>query len=367
MKKSKRVRWAVIGLGHFAQKAILPGFESAKNAELVALVSDDQEKLRKLGKKYDVEHRGSYDELEAVLREADVDAVYLALPNTLHRPFVERCARAGVDILCEKPMAVTVEDCEAMIRTCQDNQVRLMIAYRLHFEEANLRAIELARSGKLGELRSFNSTFSFQVTPGNIRTREETGGGPLHDIGVYCVNAARYLFGDEPIEVSAVAASREDERFQEIDEQVSVIMRFPRERLATFTVSFGSADAGWYELTGTDGRLCVDPAYEYVGGRELYLQRGDKEKVKRFKGGDQIAAEISYFSDCVRDGVEPEPSGTEGLADIRVIEAIQRSLDTGAPVTLGGFEKRRRPGPEQIIKKPAHGNPQTVHVQPPTQ
>lgn len=344
MKKSKRVRWAVIGLGRFAQKAILPGFESAKHAELVALVSSDTDKLRKLGKKHRVDHRASYDELEAVLSEAEVDAVFLAVPNSLHRPFVERCARAGVDVLCEKPMAVSVEDCEAMIRACQDNQVRLMIGYRPHFEDANRKAFDLARSGKLGELRSFHSTFSFQVSPG-IRTREELGGGPLHDIGVYCINTARTLFADEPIEVSALAASREDERFHAVDEQVAVILRFPRERLATFDVSFGSSYAGWYELIGTDGRLRVDPAYSYRGARVLTVERGEKVKAKRYKATDQLAAEIDYFSDCVRDGVEPEPSGTEGLADVRVIEAIQRSLDTGAPVTLGGFEKRRPNAP----------------------
>jgi glucose-fructose oxidoreductase len=344
MKKSKRVRWAAIGLGRFAQKAILPGFESAKNAELVALISNDTEKLRKLGKKYRVAHHASYDELEAVLSEADVDAVFLAVPNSLHRPFVERCARAGVDVLCEKPMAVSVDDCEAMIRACQDNQVRLMIGYRLQFEEANRKAIEVTRSGKLGELRSFHSTFSFQVSPG-IRTHEETGGGPLHDIGVYCINSARTLFSDEPIEVSALAASREEERFHEVDEQVAVILRFPRERLATFQVSFGSSYAGWYELIGTDGRLRIDPAFSYRGARVLTVERGDKVRSKRYKATDQLAAEIVYFSDCIRDGVEPEPSGTEGLADVRVVEAIQRSLDTGAPVTLGGFEKRRQNAP----------------------
>ncbi|MDB4996196.1 MAG: Gfo/Idh/MocA family oxidoreductase, partial [Myxococcaceae bacterium] len=196
----RRVRYAVVGLGNIAQVAVLPAFAHAKeNSELVGLVSSDAEKLSVLAKRHDVEHTGSYDDLERVLAEAKVDAVYVTVPNALHRTMTERAARAGVHVLCEKPMAVTEEDCDAMIDVTREHRVKLMIAYRLHFDPANLRAIERVRAGKIGDPRIFSSVFCHQVRENDIRTHAELGGGALFDLGIYCLNAARYIFQDEPI------------------------------------------------------------------------------------------------------------------------------------------------------------------------
>jgi predicted dehydrogenase len=363
---AKKIRYAVVGLGHFAQVAILPAFERTRRAELVALFSDDPDKLKKLKRKYKVEHALGYDAYDELLASGAVDAVYIALPNSLHREYTERAATAGVHVLCEKPMAPTVADCEAMIAACEASSVKLMIAYRLHFERANLSAVELAQGGKLGDLRYFSSTFSYQVQEGNIRTRKDVAGGPLLDIGVYCINAARYLFRDEPIEVTAFGASANDPRFREVDEQVSAILRFPRERLAQFTVSFGAADASAYEIVGTEGSLRMDPAYEYVGELQYSLKVKGKAGKKTFGKRDQIAPEIDAFSECILEDRVPEPSGVEGLADVRVVEAIQRSAQIGSAVALGGFEKRRRPTLEQEERRPAHDEPPTVNVEAPT-
>src|SRR6202521_3289513 len=191
----RRVRYAVVGLGHIAQVAVLPAFRNAANSELFALVSGDSNKLEKVGKKYALEHLYSYEDYSRAL--SNVDAVYLALPNHLHREYAVRAAAAGVHVLCEKPMAVTSQDCQAMIRAADLNRVKLMIAYRLHFEAGNLHAIQVAKSGKLGDLRIFTSEFCQQVAGDNVRVGEHVtrGGGPLYDMGVYCINAARYLFG----------------------------------------------------------------------------------------------------------------------------------------------------------------------------
>src|SRR6266702_4505292 len=227
-RSSSKVRYAVVGLGHIAQVAVLPAFKNSSNSELVALVAGDTEKLKKLGKKYSLEHLYSYEDYGRVL--SNVDAVYLALPNHLHREYAVRAAAAGVHVLCEKPMAVTEEDCQAMIEAARQNHAKLMIAYRLHFEAGNLEAIRVARSGQLGDLRMFTSEFSQQVADDNVRVTEFTaqGGGPLYDIGVYCINAARYLFGTEPTEVFAFSsANTKDTRFQEIDEMTSALLRFP--------------------------------------------------------------------------------------------------------------------------------------------
>ena len=192
--KARKVRYAVVGLGHIAQVAVLPAFSHAENSELAALVSNDREKLAKLGRKYRVRDRFSYSQFDDCLRSGLVDAVYIALPNHLHREYSERAARAGVHVLCEKPMAVTEEDCRSMIGATEENGVKLMVAYRLHFEQANLRAIELVQSGKLGDPRLFDSVFTMQVKQGDIRLNpRELGGGTLYDIGIYCINAVRNL------------------------------------------------------------------------------------------------------------------------------------------------------------------------------
>ena len=209
-QNQKKIRYAAVGLGHIAQVAVLPAFAHAGNSELAALVSDDPEKLQKLGRRYKVKGRFSYDQFEEGLRSEAIDAVYIALPNHLHRPYAERAARAGVHVLCEKPMAVTEEDCLSMIRVAEEYGVKLMVGYRLHFEEANLKAIDLVQGGKLGDARLFNSVFTMQVKEGDIRlSPRELGGGTLYDIGIYCINAARNLYGAEPMEVIAFSANIE--------------------------------------------------------------------------------------------------------------------------------------------------------------
>lgn len=364
----RKVRYAVVGLGYFAQKAVLPAFEHArKTSELTAFVSSDPKKLRKLAKTYGVEHCVDYAGLDELCGSDAIDAVYIATPNDTHRALVERVAPHAIHVLCEKPMAVTEEDCEAMIRACRDNACKLMIAYRLHFEEANLSAIDLIKRGKVGEPRFFHSTFSFQVRDPNIRLgARDKGGGPLYDIGTYCINAARYLFADEPTEVVALGARGDDARFRDVDEQISAILRFPGGKLASFTVGFGAVDSGYYEVVGDEGKLRVDPAYEYTGDLALELTVGDKKpKRQKFKERDQLAAEISYFSECILEGRDPEPSGLEGLADVRVIRALYRSIDEGRPVRLDPFAKSARPTLDQERSAPPQrGEPPIVNAHP---
>ena len=276
----RKVRYAVVGLGHIAQVAVLPAFRNAANSELFALVSGNSEKLEKVGKKYVLDHLYSYEDYSRAL--SNVDAVYLALPNHLHREYAVRAAAAGVHVLCEKPMAVTSEDCQAMIEAAKQNHAKLMIAYRLHFEAGNLEAIRLAKGGKLGDVRIFSSEFAQQVADNNVRVTEPVarGGGPVYDMGVYCINASRYLFGSEPTEVFAVTANNGEKRFQRVEEMTSVVMRFPEERLATFTCSFGAADIGRYALIGTKGILRFDPAYEYAMAHQTSSDPGRENEDK---------------------------------------------------------------------------------------
>jgi glucose-fructose oxidoreductase len=231
-----------------------------------------------------------------------------------------------------------------------------MIAYRLHFEKANLEAAQIVRSGRLGTPRYFDSQFSMQVKAGNIRTQDELGGGPLYDIGIYCINAARYLLGAEPLEVFAAATRSGDRRFREVHETVTGLMRFPREVIASFTCSFGASDRARYEVVGAKGRIALDPAYEYAEGLTYELEIGGKSRRKNFAKSDQFAPELIHFARCVRQGRAPEPSGKEGLIDVRIIEAMQRSISTGRWVSLSlapHERKKRRPSLRQEIRRPA--------------
>jgi len=332
-RMKQKVRYAVIGLGHIAQRAVLPAFAHAENSELVALVTGSPDKDGQLSRRYRV-NAYTYDNLENAIDREKVDAVYIATPNSLHREHTERAARSGSHVLCEKPMAASERDCEAMIDVTDQNKVKLMIAYRLHFHDANLHAVEVARSGVLGDLRYFTSVFGIRVDGDNIRLKKDLGGGTLFDIGIYCINAARYLFRSEPVEVTSLTAKNAEKRFSEVEEMCGAIMRFPQERLAIFTCSFGSAKIGYYSLVGTKGHLRLENAYEYRDEAKCMLTIEGERTEKVFTPNDQFASELIYFSDCILNDRAPEPSGQEGLADVRAINAIYESSRTGRNVRV---------------------------------
>ena len=363
---SRKVRYAVVGLGWISQATLLPGFKNASdNSELVALVSGDPTKLETLSKKYRIEKTYSYEDYDECLNSGEVDAVYIGLPNHMHKEYTIRAAEAGVHVLCEKPMAITESECLAMIHACDRNAVKLMIAYRLHFEEANLQAIELIKSGQIGEPRIFTSVFTQQVKPGDIRLQKATGGGTLDDIGIYCINAARYLFQDEPIEVFATSARKSEERFREVAEMTSAILRFSDDRLASFTCSFGAAPVSTYQVIGTEGDLRLESAYG-MEGITHYLTKNGETKTCEFPAFDQFAAELVYFSDCILNDVHPEPSGMEGLNDLRIIRALAQSIETGAFVAIPDLSHHRRPSLEQVIRLPAIEAPELVNASDPS-
>jgi predicted dehydrogenase len=368
-RRSERrsIGYAVVGLGHIAQTAVLPAFAHAKgNSRLVALVSGNSPKRKALGDRYGVP-TFRYQDLDDVLGREDVDAVYVALPNTLHEECTIRAARAGVHVLTEKPMATSEEACRRMIEAAEDGDVKLMVAYRLHFEPANLEAVEVVASRRIGEPRFFTSEFSYQVKPGNIRTDAKVGGGALWDLGPYCVNAARYLFRAEPIEVMAMQAEARDRRFRGVPEGWSVLLRFPDERLATFTCSFGAAPIDDYRVVGTRGDVRLEPAYEYVGSLVRHLTVDEKTTVKKYPPSDQFAPEIVEFSRCVLEDRTPEPDGWEGLADVRIIEAALRSAREHRPVRLEPVQRWRRPESSQARRHPPVHAPAPVHAASPDQ
>jgi predicted dehydrogenase len=366
---TKKIRYAVVGLGHIAQTAVLPGFKNAANAELTALVSGDPVKLKTLGKKYGAQIVCGYEDYDGLLASGDIDAVYVATPNTLHQTFIERAARKGIHVLCEKPLAGTPAACQQIINVAEENNVKLMVAYRLHFDPGNLMAIETAQSGKLGDLRMFNSLFSYNLKDDkNIRLKANLAGGAIFDIGIYCINASRYIFEDEPREVFAFTSSNsKDRRFDEVPEMWTALMKFSKDRVASFTVSFAASTMSHYEIVGSKGSLRLNNAYEYAVPMEMVTTINEKSKKTKFKKHDQFGPELFYFSNCILRNEQPEPSGLEGLADLRIIEALQTSADSGISIEVESVHKTVWPSMRQEITRPGiKAPPKPVHATSPS-
>ena len=368
--EQKKVRFAAVGAGHIVQVAVLPAFEHAENAELVALVSGDEIKREEIPEKYpSIERVVDYDGFDELLDSGLVDAVYIGLPNDMHEEYTVRAAEKGVHVLCEKPMAPTEEACQRMIDACRENDVRLMIAYRLHFDEANMEVAQKIEEGAIGQPRYFTSTISQDVQAGDIRLAPiEEGGGTVFDMGIYCINAARYLFRDEPTSVFATSASRQgDDRFSDCDEMTHAVLRYPGERIASFTSSFGSSHTTAFRMVGSDAELKMDPAYGYsVPLRWELLEDGSVKEARTYPKRDQFAPELIHFSRCVLEGRDPEPGGKEGKADVRIIRAIYESARTGKPVELEPLRPDELPSYEQTMRRPGVEMPEVIHEDSPS-
>jgi predicted dehydrogenase len=214
-------------------------------------------------------------------------------------------------------MALNERECGKMIREAARARIKLMVGYRLHFERANLEAIRQIQAGAIGQVRVFDSVFVQQVREPNIRLDPALGGGPLYDMGIYCLNAARYLFRSEPTEVFAFTARGDGPRFAGVDEMLCGILRFPGECLGTFVCSFGAYNVSSYRVVGTRGDLRVEPAYDYDVVLKHYMEIDGNLEVREFPKTDQIAAEIAYFSDCILSGRERPPSEKPDLVHAR--------------------------------------------------
>lgn len=319
-----KIRYAVVGLGHLSHTAVLPAFEHTENSELCALVSRDVAKRNRLATRYSVEVTGNGDDLERVLADSRADAVYITSPTHLHREHTERAARAGVHVLCAKPMAQTVPDGQAMIAACKASGVKLMIAYPLHFDEASLDAITIARGGQLGVPRLFMSLLTSTVQDTDSVTQQQLSGGAAHDLGIDPINTVRHLFGAEPTGVFSTSA-RGQHRLHDVDTTTSATLVFEDERVAQFSVSLATSHVSSYRLVGDKGDLRFEPAYAHDTPLRHLLSIGPNSVERRFVQRDPFAAMIRAFSRAILENGDVESTGEEGLADVRVIEALLES------------------------------------------
>ena len=342
------IRYAVVGAGWISQEAFMPAVPQTPNSVITAIITGNVNAATKLAAFYGIEHIFGYEDYDTALGSGLFDAVYIGLPNSLHADYAIRAARAGIHALVEKPLATTIADCEAMIAASREHGTLLMTAYRLHCEPATVEAIRLIREGAIGTPRYFQAAFSAQAGADNHRLKSGHWGGPLQDIGVYCLNAARHCLGTEPTEAIAMKGHGDDPRFAEVEETLSAILRFPGDAIASFTVSFNTDVIDTYRVVGTEGIIELYPGFRFETTPRIRVTRSEITKEQTFPDIDHFGAQTAYFSDCIRQGLQPEPDGAEGLADVRALLAIDAAAKTGLPQKISTLRRDSHPGEDMV-------------------
>jgi predicted dehydrogenase len=365
----KKIRYAIVGLGDIAQEDMMPGIEHTGNSEMTALVTSDPTKAKELADKYSLQSTFSYEQFPEALASGTFDAIYLATPNWRHAEFILPALQAGIHVLSEKPMEVSTAKCQEILTAEKASTAKLMIAYRLHFEPATLDTIEKVRSGKIGEVHLFSSTFAQPVDPTNHRAHSGTLAGPVLDMGPYPVNAARYIFSDEPTAVLSAVGTRHPETGFDGDfaDTVAVTLAFPNNKLAQFSISYWGGPFNTLTAIGSKGSIMLDPSYMFGKPLEQTFAIGDNKKKESFKNTDHFGGEMKYFSNCILNNTEVEPDGEEGFADVRVLEGIDQAMKSGAPVQLPPFTRTKRINPDtQKETLRATSTPDLVHTSNPS-
>ncbi len=326
-QQEKKLGWAVVGLGELSCEEILPAFANCEHSELRSLISGDRAKALQLAEEYGVDAAQvyTYDQYDQIANDPTIDIVYIVLPNSQHAEYTVRAFRAGKHVLCEKPMADTPQECDQMIAAGYQANRKLMIAYRLHYEPLNQMAVHWMREKRFGRIQTITSSNTQMIEAPNIRLEKSEGGGPVTDIGIYCINAVRCLTGEVPQQIWASAYYIDDKRFREVPSTVSFALIFPSGVHAMCTCSFNAAVQRAFAVHCENGIVRMNPAFSYDRLR-LFEERDGQIQEHRKDDFDQFAAEIDYFSQCVLRDEEPRSSGEDGKIDIQVIQAIQLSL-----------------------------------------
>jgi predicted dehydrogenase len=326
---------ALVGLGSLSTNQIAPALQSTKFCRLAGIVTGTPAKAEKWKAKYGIPDKNiyNYDTMDQMAGNPDIDIVYVVTPNALHAEHTIKAAKAGKHVLCEKPMEVSVERCQQMIDACKAAGRQLAIGYRLRFEPYNLECVRLVREKVFGDLRMVHSEFGFHIgDPTQWRlNRALAGGGPLMDVGIYSLQATRYLTGEEPSAVSAITTVTDPVKFKDVEESITWQTKFPSGVIANCSASYrvsglnsftGYADRGWFRL---------DPAFGYGG---LHGKRSDNADLK-FTEPDQFATEMDDFAQCILNNQPTRVPGEEGLRDVKILMAIYEAAKTGQTVQLG--------------------------------
>jgi predicted dehydrogenase len=328
-----KLGFALCGLGELSENQIAPALLKTRRCRLAGLITDSPAKAAAWQKKYSIPARSvyTYDTMARMADNRDIDVVYVVTPNALHLQHGSDAAMAGKHVFSEKPLEISVERCQQLISTVKAAKRRLGVAYRCRFEPHHLEAIRLARSREFGALRTIDAYFSFNIQPAGWRLKRAlSGGGPLLDVGIYALQASRYLTGEEPIWISGLTTQGDAARFSEVEASVLWEARFPGGTVTQCGASFAAASTGYVRAIGERGGFTLDPAFNYGGIRG---QRSDGRPFD-FPDIDQFAAEMDDFARCIQEDQPSIVAGEEGLRDVRILMAIYQSARTGAPVDL---------------------------------
>ena len=351
-----RLGFAVVGLGKLALGQIIPGFANCRSARLTALVSGHPDKAERIAAEHHLPASAvyNYDNFDRIAADPRIDVVYIVLPNFMHAEYTIRALKAGKHVICEKPMATTIADSEAMIAAAKAANRKLMIAYRCHYEPLNLEAMRRVRSGVLGKARLVitkmvrQSDLSDPSDAWRLDMRK-SGGGALTDMGIYGVNGARYLLNEEPLEVRATArTNRSDPRFKTVEDLIAWEFRFPSGAIAQGTTSFDASDEMAFEVVGQHKRLVGDPGCFY-GGNHLYQWQGGNRTEIPIREIDQFAREMDWMAEAVRGRVPIVSPGEEGLQDMRLMHAILESVARGGASVSTDWGYRRAIDPAAAV------------------
>lgn len=324
---------ALVGLGNYASGQLAPALQETKLCRLSGIVTGTPAKEEQWANQYGIEESNiyNYENFDQIADNPEIDIIYVVLPNSMHAEFTIRAAEAGKHVICEKPMATSVEDCEAMLDACRENDRKLSIGYRLHFEPHNEEMMRLGEEEYFGGIQKMDGVHSFDIgnNPDVWRLDGElSGGGPLMDIGIYVIQAAIYTYGELPLAVTARQESQNMDLFSEVEETIEWEMEFPGETVAHGTSSYSSsgnhhrvqADEGWFEL---------EPAYSYTN-----IRGETKEGEMDFPQVNQQTLQMDAFADHILNGSENRVPGEMGLRDVKILYAIYEAAETGQRIEL---------------------------------
>jgi predicted dehydrogenase len=334
----KKVGWAIVGLGQLSINQILPAFAKCERSKVVALVSGHPDKAARLAGRYGVNPASvyNYENYDSIKDNREVDVIYIVLPNGMHAEYTVRGHQAGKHVLCEKPMANNPDDCQRMIDAARKANRKLMVAYRCRYEPVNQAMIKMARDQELGPIKVIVADHGFNIgDPAQWRLNKTlAGGGSLMDIGIYSLQATRYVTGEEPVEVSAMVYSTPgDVRFKEVEETINFQLRFPGGVLANCTSSYGYSGQNRYRVIATKGWFELEPATSYTGLR-MRVRRGNGLEERDVPQRDHFASEMDHMSECVMADKPPLTPGEEGWRDLKVMMAIYEAAKTGRTVRI---------------------------------
>lgn len=333
-----KLGYALVGLGRLSTNQIAPAIQKTEHSELVGIVTGSPEKAATWQKKYGVAEQNTYNyrNFDRIADNPDIDVVYVVLPNSMHEEFTIRAARAGKHVLCEKPMSVSVDEATEMISECAKAKVKLAVGYRCQFEPHHQECIRIAREKEFGEIRQIDAAFGFRFGDyplGDLRRwrleMEYAGGGALMDVGIYALQACRYLTGEEPVSVTARETKTDAVKFAEVDETILWSMDFPSGTVANCSTTYKFSGLNSFTAYGDKGKFGMSPAFGY-GGNKGFAGSEPIEKPQI----DQFAAEMDDFSNVIKKDGTSIVSGEEGLRDLQVTEAIYQAAKTGTAVNV---------------------------------